>query len=239
MSDRVAQVRASGRFRSLLSPDLQFLDDADLLNTYAYPTALTTTWLRTNMVSSIDGSAVLKGESKGLTSAPDRRLFHLMRALADVILIGAGTARTEPYRNHTKQVVVLTRSGDLPSHFFTGIPPVVVTTEAMDDSRRKAIAEVCEVIVLGRHEIDLQLLRGLFVERGWLRILCEGGPGLLGSLNAAGLIDEVALTIAPLLVGNGTALFQESQEIRRDYELASLLRAEGSLFVRYIACHSR
>ena len=235
MKDPVAQIRASARFRSLLSPDLQFLDDADLLQLYAYPIGLTGPWIRANLVTSIDGNAALNGESKGLTSASDRRLFHLMRALADVILIGAGTARSEPYKNHTKQMVVVSRSGDLPTHFFTGIPPVVITTEAMDDTRRHVLGKKAEVIVLGHHEVDFNAVCELFRTRGWLKVLCEGGSTLLGSLNASALIDEVALTIAPLLVGSGGSLRQESLEITRDFELLSLLEAEGNLFVRYVA----
>lgn len=225
----------STRFRSLLSPDFQFLDDADLLQLYAYPTDLAAPWIRANIVSSIDGSAALNGGSKGLTSATDRRLFHLMRTLADVILIGAGTARSEPYRNHTKQVVVVTRSGDLPTQFFTGIPPVVITTESMDDAHRHALEKKAEVIVLGRHEVDFNGLRELLRARGWLQVLCEGGPALLGSLNASALIDEVALTIAPLLVGSGGSLLQENLGTRRDFELVSLMQGEGNLFVRYLA----
>ena len=228
-------MRVSARIRSLLSPDLQFLDDADLLQMYAYPPDLTAPWVRANMVSSIDGSAAFEGASRGLTSTPDRRLFHLMRAMADVILIGAGTARSEPYQDHTKQVVVVTRSGDLPAHFFTGKRPVVITSAAIDDGRRHALAETAQVIVRGRHEVDLDLVRRFFIERGWLKVLCEGGPALLGSLNASALIDEVALTIAPLLVGNGSSLFQEGPETKRSFVLASLLEAEGNLFARYVA----
>lgn len=234
MKESGSAVNSKARFRSLLSPELQFLDDADLLQLYAYPLGLTAPWFRANMVSSIDGSAAFKGGSKGLTSASDRRLFHLMRALADVILIGAGTARSEPYRNHKRQVVVITRSGDLPTHFFTGIPPIVITTEAISESRRAALARKCEVIVFGRHEVDLVLMRELFIERGWLKVLCEGGPALLGSINTEAMVDELALTIAPLLAGSGSSLLQESPEIKRNFDLLSLLEAEGNLFARYV-----
>jgi len=230
----VPQAELPARFRSLLSPDLQFLDDADLLHMYAYPDGLSRPWIRANMVSSIDGSAAFKGASKGMTSASDRRVFHLIRSLSDVILIGAGTARTEPYRNHRQQVVVLTRTGDLPADFFTGIPPIILTTESLDDRRRHELAKVSEVISCGRHDIDLSLVQMFFVERGWLKVLCEGGPALLGSLNAAYLIDEVALTVAPLLIGSGNSLLQESQEMKRPFQLASLLQAEGNLFARYV-----
>jgi riboflavin biosynthesis pyrimidine reductase len=211
------------------------MDDADLLGLYAYPSGLTKPWIRANLVSSIDGSAAFAGESKGLTSAPDRRLFHLMRSLADVILIGAGTARTEPYLNHTSQVVVITRSGDLPPLFFTGNRPIVITAEALDDRRHHELSKVAEVITCGRHEVDFSLVGKLFIERGWLKVLCEGGPSLLGLMNASALIDEVALTISPLLVGNGTSLLQKCKETRRGFTLASLLQADGNLFARYTA----
>ncbi|OIQ70329.1 riboflavin biosynthesis protein RibD [mine drainage metagenome] len=230
----MSQRKAVPRFRSLLSPDLQLLDDADLLSIYAYPTSLAAPWIRANMVSSIDGSAAVRGVSKGLTSAADRRLFHLLRSAADVILIGAGTARSEPYANHTHQVVVISRSGDLPSNFFTGIRPIVLTTESLTDERRIQLSKVSEVINCGRHDVDFNLVLELFVERGWLKVLCEGGPALLGALNTQGLIDEVALTIAPVLVGSGTSLLQEGLESTRDFQLSSLLQAEGNLFARYV-----
>ena len=233
----VSRVQPSGhaRFRSLLSPDLQFLDDADLLQIYAYPTGRTTPWIRANLVSSIDGSPAVNGHSKGLSGASDRRLFHLMRALADVMLIGATSARNEPYRRHTKQVVVVTRTGDLPTEFFTGIPPLVITVEGMDREVRHRLETKAEVIQLGHTGVDFEALLELFVSRGWSKVLCEGGPTLLGSLHTLGLIDELALTIAPHVIGSGRSLLQEGAEIKRDFVLTSLLQADGNLFTRYIA----
>ena len=158
-----------------------------------------------------------------------------MRALADVILIGATSARNEPYRRHTKQVVVVTQSGNLPTQFFTGIPPLIITTEGMDREVRQNLETKTEVIQLGRDEVDFEALLDLFVSRGWSKILCEGGPTLLGSLYSSGLIDEVALTIAPVLVGSGRSLIQEGKEIKRNFVLTSLLQSDGNLFTRYIA----
>jgi len=217
-----------------MSPTLEYLDDADLLGIYAYPASLDAPWVRANMVASIDGSPTIGGKSNTLTSSADRRLFHLLRAQADVILIGAGTARSEPYANHRKQLVVVTRSGDLPPKFFTGIPPLVVTTEALVLERRRELEARAEVITCGRHEIDFGVMLKAFLERGWLRILCEGGPGLLGSMHAAGNINEIALTTTPKVIGGGTSWLQESQERERSLELASLLESQGNLFARYV-----
>ena len=233
MTESILRTSASGRIRSLLAPDLQYLDDADLLRLYAYPANPSAPWIRVNMVSSIDGSATFSGKSRALTSTSDRRLFHLMRSLADVVLIGAGTARTEPYANHKGQVVVITRSGDLPPKFFTGKRPVVITCESLDEQKHRELSNLTEVITCGRHDVDLSLVVSLFIERGWLRILCEGGPALLGLLHASALIDEVALTISPLLIGGGTSLLEESRETKRSFELVSLLQADGNLFARY------
>ncbi|HUW78620.1 MAG TPA: dihydrofolate reductase family protein [Candidatus Nanopelagicaceae bacterium] len=221
--------------RSLLAPNLQSLDDADLLRLYAYPPELVTPWIRANMVSSIDGSAAFHGKSKGLTNAADRRLFHLLRSLADVVLIGAGSVRAEPYFNHTKQVAVITRSGELPSSFFTGRPPLVITAEALDARVRAELSKVAEVVTCGRHEVEFDLVLELFASRGWLKVLCEGGPSLLSQLNASGLIDEVALTISPLLIGSGTSMLQKGMETQSNFELASLVKAKGNLFARYLA----
>lgn len=226
--------RSKTRIRSLSSPTFDYLDDADLLSIYAYPASLDAPWVRANMVASIDGSPTIGGKSNTLTSSADRRLFHLLRAESDVILIGAGTARSEPYSNHRKQLAVVTRSGDLPPKLFTGIPPIVVTTEALAFEKRRELEARAEVIACGRHEIDFAVMLDAFCERGWLRVLCEGGPGLLGSMYAAGSINEIALTTTPKAIGGGTSWLQGSQERERTLELASLLESQGNLFARYL-----
>ena len=77
-------------------PEETALADADLAARYAYPelTGESAHWVRANMVASLDGAASLNGRSRGLSSDWDRQVFAMLRAIADVILVGAGTART-------------------------------------------------------------------------------------------------------------------------------------------------
>ena len=130
---------------------------------------------------------------------------------------------------------MVTRTGDLPTEFFTGIPPLVITTGTINREVRQHLETNAEVFQLGTTEVDFKALLDLFMVRGWTKVLCEGGPTLLGSLHTSGLIDEIALTIAPSLVGGGRSLLQSGAEIKRDFVLASLLQSEGNLFTRYLA----
>src|SRR4051794_9201979 len=86
LSDWCANVETVRR----IHPDIEI--EPDLAAAYACPRD---EWLRLNMVASVDGAAWLKGESRGLSSDADRRIFGILRGLADVVLAGAATVRTE------------------------------------------------------------------------------------------------------------------------------------------------
>src|SRR5207302_5549817 len=72
--------------------------DVDLRALYAFPSPLTTPWVKVNFISSIDGAATLQGRSGGLGDDNDKRIFLLGRQLCDVILVGAATTVAEKYR---------------------------------------------------------------------------------------------------------------------------------------------
>lgn len=196
-------------------------DQPDLPALYAYPSGQ---WLRANMVSSADGAASLNGVTEGISSDTDRRVFGLLRALSDVILVGAATVRQERYkparmreswsdlragRPPTPPVAVVSARLDLdPSGpLIVGAPPhartIVITTAQAPADRRAELARHADVIVAGDESADLKAAVSALAERGHRRLLAEGGPHLLAQLVEAGLVDELCLTIGPLMTGPG------------------------------------
>ncbi|MEU0241160.1 pyrimidine reductase family protein [Nocardiopsis sp. NPDC006198] len=250
-------------FRELLpSPGAA---DVDPALAYAYPPDLDRPWVRANMVASADGGAVgPSGRSRDLSSAPDRRLMGVLRGLCDVVLVGAGTARTEGYgpvrarkaweglragRARTPAVAVVSRSLDLPEELLTEAPEdartLVLTTRGAPEERRRRVARYADVVVVDGASVTPAHVVGELAARGMRRILTEGGPHLLGEFVAAGLLDELCLTLSPHLLGSGPprivaggpgapgapeAWSQQSTPVR----IAHLLEAEGNLFARYV-----
>ncbi|WP_219415425.1 pyrimidine reductase family protein [Pseudonocardia nigra] len=223
------------------------LDDAALAAHYAYPDGLTAPWVRVNFVASVDGAVSVDGRSGGLGSPADHRVFVLLRELADVVLVGAGTVRAEDYRGARRPtrgrdlppaIAVVTGSADLDpgSRLFTdtAVPPIVLTLDSAPAQRRERIAEAGgEVVVLERLTPDLVL--GELARRGLHRVLCEGGPTLLGELVAADAVDELCLTVTPLLTGGTAGRIAVGPEGThpRPLQLVGALHEEGTLVLRY------
>jgi riboflavin biosynthesis pyrimidine reductase len=241
------------------------VDDAALAALYGYPDlgAPPARWVRANMVTSLDGAATVDGRSGGLSNEADQQVFALLRAHADVILVGAGTARAERYgpvrpeseglrwawlregRPPSPPIAIVTRALDLDlgSELFADAPPhartIVITTESAAPDRRAAAARTSEVIVAGEASVDLKAAVDSLAERGHQRISCEGGPHLLAQIAAAGLLDELCLTISPLLAGPGadrivTAWLPMPGGGVLPFTLAHALEDEGHLLCRYV-----
>ena len=178
------------------------------------------TWVRANMVASIDGAVTLGGRSGALSGLADRMIFGILRSLADVILVGAGTARAEHYRPVSAAslwtalrpaqapvpaIAVVTRSldldgcGQLLTGAAEGAQSIVITTQAAPADRKAAIARHARIIEAGEHRVDICAAVGALADLGHESILTEGGPTLLGHLADAGLLDELCLTTSPLL----------------------------------------
>jgi riboflavin biosynthesis pyrimidine reductase len=231
------------------------LDLFGLAEAYAYPRER---WVRANMVASADGAAYLDGRSAGLSGPDDKRIFGVLRALADVVLVGAGTARAEQYRPalrrpslaslradrpETPAIALVTRSLglNLASSLFTDAPPdartIVITCAASDAELRATTAEVADVIVAGEETVDLALALRALADRGMGRVLCEGGPHLLGDLAAADLLSELCLSLSPVLAGPGATRIIAGQPLSaRRMKLAHVLAGEDDfLFFRYSA----
>ncbi len=211
--------------------------------------------LRANMAMSLDGAATVEGRSGGLSGPADRALFHTLRALADVVLVGAATVRIEGYgparltaedrarrrkagRREVPPIAVVTGRLDLDmaSSFFAQAEarPLLLTTENAPEQTRATAEQVAEVLVLGHDRVDLRSALDALAERGLKHVLCEGGPALLSQLVAAELVDEICLTIAPLLIGDAERRIADKPLDRAGKcTLSQLCEEDNYLFTRY------
>ena len=211
------------------------LDDAALLEAYAPPR---TPWLRVNMVSSLDGAATgADGRTGSLNNAVDKRAFDLLRASADAVLVGAGTARAEGYGVTAAPLVLVSRSGAVPDRLRGAAPGrVLLATTATAGSLPEARAALGEehVLVTGEQDVDLILLLDLLRDRGLHRVLGEGGPTLLRDLLAVGVVDELCLTTVPRLVAGDGPRVTDGGAVDVPLRLALLLEEDGTLLGRWL-----
>jgi riboflavin biosynthesis pyrimidine reductase len=201
------------------------LDGAELPELYGYPPELNRIWLRANFIASLDGGATVGGTTGRLGGPGDRTLFSLLRELADVILVGAGTVRTEDYsgarptiaqrqrrqargQSEVPQLAIVTKSGrldrDMPVFTRTEVPPLVCTCTAVADQTRLGLAGLADVVECSVDDparVDEAMVLATLADRGLYRVLTEGGPMLFGSFVEREMLDELCLTIAPSLVG--------------------------------------
>jgi len=209
--------------------------------------------LRAGFVLSVDGGAALDGGSRGLQSPADQAVFAALRAVSDAVVVGAGTARAEGYgpvrvrppgrqwraangRAETPTLVLVSRSLDLdPAGACFSGPAVVVTCAAADPVRRTALEQVADVIVAGEDDVDLPAALRALHDRGLRRLLCEGGPTLLTALLTAGLVDELCLTTAPVLLGRAPTLLSQPLAAPTALRLVHLVDGgDGSLLGRWV-----
>ncbi len=215
------------------------VDEELLRRLYAAPT---TPWLRVNMVSTVDGAvAGADGRSGSINNAVDKRVFHLLRAQADAVVVGAGTARAERYGVARAPIVLVSRSGNVPER-LRGAPRGAVllatTGSAPGLGASRDLLGDENVLVLGEDTVDLVGLRRSLVERGLVELLAEGGPSLLGAMLAAGVVDELCTTTVPVLVAGGQGRITSGQGLGVPLRLGVLLEDDGTLLARWLVSTS-
>ncbi len=209
--------------------------------------------LRINFISSLDGAVEIGGRSGPLGGPADRAAFMAMRGVCDVVVVGAGTARAEDYgpvrlrqevqaRRRARgeaavpPLAVVTARGDLqPSaRLFGADGRVLILTTKQVARSRPDLAAVAEVIACGADTVDMAAAVAELHDRGLGRVLCEGGPELTRTLLDAGLVDELCLTIAPVLAGGGRRLVGGGEMgMEGRFRLTALLEADSMLLARY------
>ncbi|GAA0467583.1 pyrimidine reductase family protein [Streptomyces sp. NPDC046215] len=215
-------------------------------------------WLRANMVSSLDGAAHHDGRSQPLSSDADMRIFGTLRGLADAVVVGAETVRKEGYRPARAREAFAARRAalgqgpapaiavvsagldlDFSLPLFTEplVPTLVLTGEdAPEDRLAAARAAGAEVVTAGEgRRVDPARVPEVLAERGLTRLLTEGGPRLLGQFVAAGVLDELCLSLAPLLTSGSAPRVVNGPSIAvpERFVLAAVLEESGFLFTRY------
>lgn len=223
---------------------------------YAYPEG---PCVRANMIASVDGAIMVDGRSGGLSGSADRLVFRVLRSLADVIVVGARTAKADRYRQvqpgelwqrlrtgrpPAPPIAVLTRrlDVDLTSRLFGDVGlarTILITTEQAPQDRLRAAARAADVVVAGAAEVSAAAAINVLEQRGYRRILVEGGPTILGQFTAADLLDELCLSISPILEGGRSAARVTTAPDcgpakLAGLRLASVLEDEGFLLTRYV-----
>ncbi|HEY0558944.1 MAG TPA: dihydrofolate reductase family protein [Frankiaceae bacterium] len=253
-----ALLLASAALAHLAAADL---DDAALEQVYADGLPADRGHVRVNFITSLDGAVEIGGRSEALGGPADMRVFATLRGLADAVLVGAGTARTEnygPVRVRADRVERRTARGQRPSPLVAVVSaradldpaarlfteraddpararPLVVTVAAAPPDRVAALRQVADVLICGDTEVDPAAALRALADRGAPRVLCEGGPRLATRLAADGLVDEWCITSSPLLAGPGRATLSAGPPWERPQRLrpVHLLTADGLLFGRW------
>lgn len=240
--------------------DTEPVGEAQLARLYSYPDHLEKCWVRSNFISSVDGGATADGKSGALAGPGDRTLFQLMRALADVVLVGAGTVRIENYggvqlsvagrqarqargQAEVPPIAIVTQSGRLERDMLvfthTEVAPLVLTCTAAAAATRHYLGDAAVVLDCSGADpgaVDMAVLLAALASRGLRRVLTEGGPRLHSSFIEADLLDELCLTLAPTVVGGqarriATGPGQVHTPMRRAHLLAD---DAGYLYTRYV-----
>ena len=209
-------------------------------------------WVTVGMVASLDGATAVDGTSGALGGPADKAVFRAVRAIADVILVAAGTVRAERYRPVTlsddvqaarvavgrdagpPRLAIVTASLDLDLEaplFTDGHRPLVLTTADADPDRVARVSDCAEVRHFGTGRVDLGAALGSLADDGVGVVVAEGGPTLNGALVAAGLVDEWCLTISPTVAGGDSSrIVAGAPAHATSTRLVSLLMEDDLLF---------
>jgi riboflavin biosynthesis pyrimidine reductase len=236
------------------------IDDVDPLDVYGAdqrPPAADRPWLALNMVASADGATAVDGVSGGLGGEGDRSVFTALRTVADVVLVASGTANAERYgpgrtderraawraaagRAPTARIAVVTGSLSVDPGLplftdGTGPRPLVLTGSAAPAERRRVLEQVADVVDVGDRHVDLPAALRELRRQGAEVVLAEGGPSLNGQLVAEALVDELCLTLSPVLAGGDSSrIVRGAPAALRELDLDRVLEQSAALFLRYV-----
>ena len=206
-------------------------------------------WVLVNMISTADGATTIDGVSGPIGGAPDKRVFSAVRSVADVILVAAGTVRAEHYGpprprddGRAPRLAIVTRSVDLDleGRIFAeaepGARPIIVTTRSAPADRVRAAAGVADIVEAGDDRVEVGAAIAALHAAGARVVLCEGGPSLVGQLVAADLVDELCLSLAPLLASGDSARVAHGPAPAAPVRmrLDRVLEEDDLLFCRYV-----
>ncbi len=214
-------------------------------------------WVTGHMVAGLDGTASVDGRVGSLSTTPDQELFRRMRQIADIVLVGAETVRREGYgtvrldegaqaqrrtkgQSPTPPIAVVSRSlaFDWTAKVFADAPEDarthVITCAAADAERRAEAEEVAKVIVAGDDRVEPAAAMRALAELGHRVVLCEGGPNWLGELVAADRLDELCLSISPLMGGDPLPVSVTPPGAGlAEFELMGAMAEDHTIFLRY------
>ena len=223
----------------------------ELVSFYTEPPA----GVRANMIFSADGAAAFGGRAGSLSCPTDQQLLKVLRGFADVVLVGAGTARAENYgpvqltdtqwarreregRTSPPPIAVISRTGELPSRLLSNPaqPPLLVTCAKSAARHELNGDQPCGVLVAGEDSVDVTRAVALLRAHGMHRILCEGGPTLLDELVDADAVTEICVTLAPKLAASqpvGRRLRPSRLPVPVALRLEHALVYDDYLFLKY------
>ena len=220
------------------------------------PTPVDRPWLVVNMVASIDGAIEVEGRSGGLSSPADKAMFHALRELPDVIMVGAGTARAENYgpvqldeaaqarriargQQPVPRLAVVSGRANLDptSRLFCDPrqPPIVITSKSAPAEALDPLRDVSDILIVGDATVDLRAALRHLRHDGVNTALCEGGPTLNDQLLAEDLVDEWCQTISPILTGGAAArgAHGDSNGVATRLVLERVIVDDSVLLLRY------
>ncbi len=224
----------------------------DLVDAYDWPEDR---WVRACFARTLDGSITgPDGLSRSISSPTDRAVMAAIRRFADVYLAGAGTVRAEGYqaisatpqraeervargRAPSPTLAIASTSCDFDwehTEFVrSAARPILLTVAAADPAARRAAERWCEVVIAGEQRVEPELALDALAERGLTRVSFEGGDRLLTDMIRADALDEMDLTIAPVLTGAPHGE-RSGQAVLTGMRLHQLLEDDGYLFARYL-----
>lgn len=223
--------------------------DAPLAQVLAFPADVT--WVRAQMVATIDGAATgADGRSGSLGTATDHTLFMATRAAADVIVVGAATARIEGYgpvqlsdQTQTErraagltavpQLAVLTQSGDVPTTLRKDPGTLFVVSDATAKILiDQAVPE--ERLIQCGTEVTPPVARKTLAAQGFRRILCEGGPSALADWIAAHVVDDLFVTTSPQCVGQSPGRITDGVDLQQAARLGHIIVGQDTVHTRWV-----